>query len=393
MGWNSWNYFGCSVTEADVEAAARALARQGLASLGYRFVNLDDCWQAPKRTAAGELAADPQRFPHGIAALSAYVHSLGLKFGIYATPGAKTCGNLYNDYPGHLGSLGHERQDARTFARWGVDYLKYDWCKADRDGVDAEHAFTLMRDALAATGRPIVYSIHSVPEQPIQSWRPRIANLWRTTRDIKDTWSSMIAIARANAPLSRAAGPGRWNDPDMLEVGNGGMTPAEYRTHFSLWCMMSAPLLLGNDLGLDGEYVGIVANSRVIAVDQDALGAQAQVVDMSPDRIVLSKRLADGDIAVSLTNTGDSPRTLAVSRARLGLSSALTDASDLWTGARSVVSGDVVRAEVDAHATTVLLFSHGASSATPAVTLIASQPAFATTSTPIRARRGTATGR
>lgn len=182
MGWNSWNNFGCSVTEADVKAAADAIVADGLLQIGYRYVNVDDCWQAPARDRKGRLSADPARFPSGIRALAQDVHARGLLFGIYATPGRFTCGELYNHYPGQLGSLGHEAADAQTFADWGVDYLKYDWCKADQDGVDRRTAFTNMRQALNQTGHPIALSIHDVPERPVPDWRPSVANLWRTTR-------------------------------------------------------------------------------------------------------------------------------------------------------------------------------------------------------------------
>jgi len=361
MGWNSWNHFGCSVTEEDVKSAARALVDDGLLAAGYRYVNLDDCWQASHRTSTGELTADPVRFPHGIAALSAYVHGLGLKFGLYATPGRSTCGNLYNDYPGRLGSLGHEQTDARTFARWKVDYLKYDWCKADRDGVRAQHAFTLMRRALDDTGRAIVFSIHAVPEVPVSSWRAGTADLWRTTRDIKDDWASMISIAHANLPLARFAGPGHWNDPDMLEVGNGGMTETEYRTHFSLWCMMAAPLLLGNDLGhMDPAALRLVGNRAAIAVDQDPLGSQGHVVEQNRSHSVIVKALADGDVALSITNESASAQTVSLAPGELGLPKIPTRIMDLWTGRSSSWTSGPLTVTVKPHDTVMYRISDAA---------------------------------
>lgn len=355
MGWSSWNHYGCNVTEADVKAAADALVRDGLREAGYRYVDLDDCWQAPARDADGRLQADPTRFPDGIRALADYVHARGLLFGLYATPGKRTCAEQFNDYPGELGSRGHETTDARTFAGWGVDLLKYDWCYADRDGADRRDAFIRMRDALDATGRPIVYSIHDVPETPMPDWRAPTANLWRTTRDITDSWASMISIARRTAKVSEAAGPGHWNDPDMLEVGNGGMTDTENRTHFSLWAQLAAPLILGNDLdAADPATLATIGNRDIIALDQDALGAPVRVIASDAGRLVLTRPLANGDRSVTLTNETSAALTMSVTIASIGLPTTSTyDVTDLWSGAKTVAT-DTITVMVESHATAML---------------------------------------
>jgi alpha-galactosidase len=360
MGWNSWNHFGCSVTAADVEAAADAIVRDGLRDIGYSYVNVDDCWQAPTRDAQGRLRADPTRFPDGMKALGEYIHARGLSFGIYATPGRLTCGELHNGYPGQLGSLGHEAVDAQTFASWGVDFLKYDWCNADHDGVSRQSGFTTMRQALDATARPIVFSIHDKPETPVVTWRASVANLWRTTPDIHDNWASMIGIANTNAALASSAGPGHWNDPDMLENGNGGMTTAEYRTQFSLWCEMAAPLLAGNDLSQAGaETLGTLGNAGAVAIDQDPLGRQAHILSSTSSHLVLAKDLANGSVAITLTNETTHPLDISAELSETSLGTeAHYDIVDVWSGtARSTATPLVSR--VDAHATVMLIVSRG----------------------------------
>lgn len=213
MGWNSWNIHRCSIDENKIKAAADSIVDKGLKAVGYQYVNIDDCWQASTRDADGALQPDPVRFPSGIKALADYVHGKGLKLGIYATPGSRTCANIWDNYPGQLGSLGHETQDAKAFAAWGVDYLKYDWCKANEDGVDAQQAFTTMGSALKATGLLIFYSIHREPQQPVDPWRPAVANSWRTTSDISDNWASMIGKAHSNQPLAPSPGPAPGTTP------------------------------------------------------------------------------------------------------------------------------------------------------------------------------------
>ncbi|MCU1659327.1 MAG: agaA, partial [Pseudonocardiales bacterium] len=292
LGWNDWNAFGCNVSEALVEQTADAMVAGGMRDAGYTYVNIDDCWLTHSRDAAGNLVPDPVKFPHGIRAVADYVHARGLKLGIYEDAGTATCA-------GFPGSLGHETQDARLFASWTVDYLKYDNC--NNNGIDPVQRYTAMRDALAASGRAIVYSLCNWGENAPWNWGPATGNLWRTTGDIADNWGSMLGIFRANVDHAFAAAPGGWNDPDMLEVGNGGMTDTEYRSHFTLWAAMAAPLIAGTDLrNASAATRAIYLNKAVIAVDQDSLGEQARQIFTDGTRHVLVKRLSGGDRAVVL---------------------------------------------------------------------------------------------
>ena len=329
MGWNSWNKFNCKIDEKTVRAVADAMVATGMKAAGYEFVVVDDCWHGA-RDKQGFITADPQRFPNGIKALSDYVHSRGLKFGIYSDAGRKTCG-------GRPGSQGYEYQDALTYARWGVDYLKYDWCNT---GVrNAEEAYALMADALRATGRDVVLSICEWGNNRPWDWGKKIGNLWRTTGDITDKWEGkfnyswgVMSIADMNEPLWPHAGPGHWNDPDMLEVGNGGLTDAEYRSHFSLWAMMAAPLIAGNDVtAMDAATREILLNREVIAVDQDRLGVQGRRVWQDRGREVWVKPLAGGARAVLLLNRGEQPIEFAATWEQLGLPARLgAKVRDLW---------------------------------------------------------------
>ncbi|BDM68688.1 alpha-galactosidase [Streptomyces nigrescens] len=349
MGFNNWNSTHCRAefTEDMVKGIADLFLAKGLKDAGYRYVNLDDCWALPTRDANGKLVPDPRRFPHGIKAVADYVHAKGLKFGIYTSAGTKTCNSA-----GFPGGLGHEKSDAQQFADWGVDYLKYDNC--NNQGVDARQRYRAMRDALRATGRPIVYSICEWGENKPWEWASDVGHLWRTTGDISDSWSSMLAIARQNLPLAPYAGPGHWNDPDMLEVGNGGMTDTEYRSHFSLWSMMAAPLLIGSDLRKAGpETFEILANKDVIALDQDALGKQATVLASESGRWTLVKQLANGDRAVALFNETDRPQRIATTARAVGLPQAAGyRLRDLWQHRDTHTTGTIA-ATVPAHGTTV----------------------------------------
>src|SRR3954470_5019917 len=275
MGFNNWNSTQCKAdfNEAMIRGIADLFVSKGLKDVGYQYVNIDDCWALPDRDSKGDLVPDPARFPHGIKSLADYVHGKGLKFGIYTSAGTKTCNKA-----GFPGGLGHEQQDANLFASWGIDYLKYDNC--NNQNVDARQRYTAMRDALAATGRPIVYSIcewgRSDPK--VWTWGADVGNLWRTTGDISDNWSSMISRVHTNDDLAQYAGPGHWNDPDMLEVGNGGMTTPEYPTHVTPGSLMAAPLLISSDIRTDSTTdLDILKNTDVIAVDQDSLGKQATI--------------------------------------------------------------------------------------------------------------------
>jgi alpha-galactosidase len=333
MGWNSWNKFGCNVDERTVRAVTDAIVASGMKDAGYHYVVIDDCWHG-LRNADGFITWDAQKFPSGIKALADYVHSKGLKFGIYSDAGAKTCG-------GHPGSQGHEYQDAITYARWGVDYLKYDWCWTGSR--NAEEAYALMADALRSTGRDIVFSLCEWGNSKPWLWGHKIGNLWRTTGDIWDSfdqnnkehsWAhAMLDIADQNEPLWPFAGPGHWNDPDMLEVGNGGMSDAEYRTHFSLWAMMAAPLMAGNDVaGMSEATKAILLNRDVIAIDQDPLGAQGHRVRDDGDLEVWARPLADGGRAVLLLNRGNTPAEITADWAEIGYPRTLgAELRDLWT--------------------------------------------------------------
>ncbi len=349
MGFNNWNatHCGADFNEDMVKAIADLFVSSGLKDAGYQYVNLDDCWAAHDRDANGDYVPDPARFPHGIKALADYVHSKGLKLGIYTSAGTWTCAGTMP------GSLGHEQQDARTFASWGVDYLKYDNC--NNQGVDAVQRYTAMRDALLATGRPILYSICEWGSNKPWLWAKDVGNSWRTTGDISDSYSSMLSIVHQNMVLAQYAGPGHWNDPDMLEVGNGGMTDTEYRSHFSLWAEMAAPLLIGTDLRkASAETMKILTNREVIAVDQDRLGVQGAPISTDGGRDVFVKPLANGDRAVALFNESDSPQRIATTAAAAGLPAAPAyTVRDLWAHTTRETAGTLA-ATVPAHGTVML---------------------------------------
>src|SRR5712691_3565878 len=294
MGWNSWNHFGCDVSARLIRETADAMVASGMRDAGYRYVVIDDCWQVA-RDRQGRLVADSARFPGGMKPLADYVHSKGLKFGLYTDAGRQTC-------QGRPGTYGFEELDARTYAEWGVDYVKEDWCHAE--GLDAPTQYAKFRDALAKAGRPIVFSICEWGSHHPWTWGPRTGNLWRTTGDIGDDWASIISRVDLSSQYALTAGPGGWNDPDMLEVGNGGMTDDEYRAHFSLWAVMAAPLIAGNDVRtLAAATRDILENREVLAVDQDSLGAQGTIVwERPPELQVWMKPLQDGSRAVVLLN-------------------------------------------------------------------------------------------
>ncbi|HUK23384.1 MAG TPA: glycoside hydrolase family 27 protein [Terriglobales bacterium] len=337
MGWNSWNKFGCNVSDSLVRGMAEAMVKSGMKDAGYQYVVIDDCWQV-SRDKEGNIVADPQRFPEGIKALADYVHSLGLKFGIYSDAGTETC-------QGRPGGRGHQFQDALRYAAWGVDYLKYDWCHTSKTQ-DAATSYLTMREALNASGRPMVLSICEWGTAKPWLWGAGAGgNLWRTTDDIQDHWAGrekwpngsccsngVLAILDMQVGLAGFAGPGHWNDPDMLEVGNGGMTDTEYRSHFSLWAMLAAPLMAGNDLrSMRPEIRDILTNKEVIAVDQDALGREGERVAKDGDLEVWAKQLKDGSRAAVLLNRGPSEQEITVNWQELGYPEHLSaEVRDLW---------------------------------------------------------------
>jgi len=386
MGFNTWNTFGCAIDEALLHQTADALVSSGMRDLGYRYVVVDDCWFDPNRDAAGNLRANPQRFPSGMKALGDYLHARGLLFGIYQVPVDKTCAQYFGAYPGATGSRGHEYQDARTFASWGVDFLKYDWCSPTGTIDDQVRTFAVMRDALRATGRPIFYSINpnSIHEKtgPRRNWSD-VANMWRTTEDITNAWNTgqtngypmgIQNIVDVTVPLAHYAAPGGFNDPDMLEVGNGGMTDTEMRSHFALWAMMASPLIAGNDVRtMSAATRAILTNPRLVAINQDTLGVQATQVSFDGTRRVLAKRLANGDVAVALFNQGATATTISTTAAAVGRTGDSFILLDAWTGATGSTTGPI-SATVAAHGTAVYRLS-GGTAPQPATTALVSDSA------------------
>ena len=327
MGWNSWNKFGCNVSDKLIREMADTMVSTGLKAAGYQYVNIDDCWQV-SRTADGSIVVDPDHFPNGMKALANYVHSKGLKLGVYTDAGRMTCQK-------RPGSYEHEVQDAKTYASWDVDYVKVDWCYSD--GLDPIVQYAKMRDALANSGRAIVFSICNWGVKAPWRWGPSTGNLWRTTGDIGDSYSSMAEIGFSQNGLEKFAGPGHWNDPDMLEVGNGGMNREEYRTHMALWAILAAPLLAGNDLRtMTAETKDLLTNAEVLAVDQDSKGVQGHRVWQEGPLEVWVKPLADGSQAVGLFNRNDNPLTMQLDPQLISVSASakmrdLLDHKDLGT--------------------------------------------------------------
>jgi alpha-galactosidase len=339
MGWNSWNYFAGKVTDKDIRDSADQIVATGMKDAGYVFVNIDDTWEG-ERDANGVLHSNA-KFPD-MKALADYVHSKGLKIGIYSSPGPKTCA-------GFEGSLGHEEQDAQLYASWGIDYVKYDLCSFIDDVMQKQApndraaqmrlmiaAYAKMDKALKATGRPIVLSLCQYGWDAVWEWAPALGgNLWRTTGDIDPHWDRIYAILSQQAGLESYAGPGHWNDPDMLEVGNGKLSLAENRAHFSMWAMLAAPLLAGNDLPhMKPEIKAILTNRDVIAINQDPLGKQATRVYSEGEVDVWARPLAGGALAIAVLNAGDtrySTHPFHLNLARLRLHGTQT-AKDLWSG-------------------------------------------------------------
>jgi alpha-galactosidase len=347
MGWNSWNKFGCNVSEQLIKEIADAMVASGMKKAGYRYINIDDCWQVT-RDSSGNIVADPARFPSGIKALADYVHSKGLKLGVYTDAGTMTCEK-------RPGSLDHELQDARTYAAWGVDYVKIDWCNTT--GLDPQKQYEKLRDALAQCGRPIVFSICNWGEKQPWKWGPATGNLWRTTGDIQDKWASVLKILdNPNQQHPESAGPGAWNDPDMLEVGNGKMTDTEYRSHFSLWAMMAAPLIAGNDLRTMSQATkDILMNSEVIATDQDPAGKQGSKVKAEAGLEVWSKPLKQkGAVAVVLFNRTEAAADITGTWSEVGLPAGKAKVRDLWAHVERGAFADSFKANVPPHGVVML---------------------------------------
>jgi alpha-galactosidase len=343
MGWNSWNHFRASIDDKTVREIADAMVSTGMKDAGYVYINIDDTWQGT-RDSSGDIQPN-SRFPD-MKALADYVHSKDLKLGIYSSPGPQTCA----DYEG---SYLHETQDAKTWASWGIDYVKYDWCSASVifEPEDMQAVYQQMGDALRAAGRPIVYSLSQYGEQQVQTWGPEVGgNLWRTTGDIHDNWPSMSRLGfDRQIGLEKYAGPGHWNDPDMLEIGNGGMSDLEDRTHMSLWSLLAAPLLAGNDLRtMSAATRDTLTNADVIAIDQDKAGRQGYRLTKDGDKEVWAKPLADRDWAVGLFNRGNSEASIAVNWQDLKLSGK-HKVRDQWLHKDLGSVGDGFSAEVPSH--------------------------------------------
>ncbi|WP_183819868.1 alpha-galactosidase [Parvularcula dongshanensis] len=366
MGWNSWNHFGCQIDEDLIKETADAMARNGMRDAGYEYVNIDDCWHG-ERDEDGFIQPDPERFPSGMKALADYVHERGLKLGIYSDAGAKTCA-------GYPGSQGYEYQDAMQYARWGIDYLKYDWCNTGEGGAQRNpvEAYTTMRDALYAAGRPIVLSICEWGDNEPWMWGEEIGHLWRTTGDIINCWDCEVGhgnwssfgimnILDKQDGLREYAGPGHWNDPDMMEVGNLS-TPAEDRAHFTMWAMLAAPLIAGTDIrDVSDSLRTTLTNEEIIAVDQDPLGIQGYAHKKTADVEIWVKPLMDGDWAMTILNRSDEPQDFeydfmneyafedALTGRRTAFEKEVYDVRDLWAGEDLADTSRPIRKRLPVH--------------------------------------------
>jgi alpha-galactosidase len=329
MGWNSWNTFGVNISEDLFKEVVDLIVSTGLKDAGYEYVVVDDGWEAMERDQNGNLVADPEKFPSGMKNLADYVHSKGLKFGIHNCAGSTTC----NGFPG---GRGHEFQDARIYASWGVDYLKYDWC--DHGTADSRETYKTMRDALYTAGRPVVYSLCEWGDTKPWLWAQDIGHLWRTTGDITDCFDchevyslGLKPILELQVGLEKYAGPGHWNDPDMLEVGNPGLTLSESRAHFSLWCILAAPLMAGNDLrSMTPEILAILTNQEAIAINQDPLGQQGYRFMDHRGKEIWVKELSDGEWAICFFNDEDVHLPLRINWDHFYILGGEYDVYDIW---------------------------------------------------------------
>ena len=352
MGWNSWNKFAGRITDADVRAMADAMVSSGMNNVGYVYINIDDTWEAG-RDAQGNIQTN-KKFPD-MKALADYVHSKGLKIGIYSSPGPLTCA-------GYTASFGHEEQDAKTFAAWGIDYLKYDLCSAraiyEITEPNQQGLYQKMGEALEHSGRPMVYSLCQYGLTDVWTWGTKVGgNLWRTTGDIRDTWDSMDKIGFSQIAISSYTRPGHWNDPDMLEIGNGGMNADEYRTHMSLWSMLAAPLIAGNDLrSMSDETKSILMNKEVIAIDQDPAAKAVQTLSVNGQMETLTRVLADGSLIVGVFNRGATamPAALPWSSLPAGYSGKKLAVHDLWKHESVAMNGAQYNESVPAHGVRLL---------------------------------------
>jgi alpha-galactosidase len=348
MGWNSWNTFAVNIHEDMVKQIADIMVSSGMKDAGYEYVVVDDGWEAPSRDSSGNLAPDPNKFPHGMKALADYIHSKGLKFGIHNCAGNTTC----NGFPG---GRGHEYQDARLYASWGVDYLKYDWC--DHGTADAHETYKTMGDALYAAKRPVVYSLCEWGSSKPWEWAKDVAHLWRTTGDITDCYNcqgeydlGMRFVLKLQDGLEKYAGPDHWNDPDMLEVGNPGLSLTESRSHFSLWCMLAAPLMAGNDLRkMSPEVLSILTNKDALSIDQDKLGKQAYLYMDHLSKLIYVKELSDGSWAVCWHNTGDQPYIQRINWKHFTFLKGEFEIKDIWKNQVIGTTSKNIDVNIDSH--------------------------------------------
>lgn len=329
MGWNSWNTFGTKIDEKLIKEMTDALIASGMKDAGYNYIVIDDGWEAMSRDKEGNIVCDPKRFPSGMKALGDYIHAKGFIFGIHNCAGTKTCA-------GYPGGRGHEFQDARSYASWGVDYLKYDWC--EHGTANAEETYKTMRDGLHAAGRPIVFSLCEWGNNKPWLWAKDVGHLWRTTGDVADCYDCQAVysmgwkiILESQVGLEKYAGPGHWNDPDMLEVGNPGLSLIESRSQFSLWCVLAAPLMAGNDVRkMSKEIRDILTNKEVIAIDQDPLGKQGYQFMTQPGKEIWVKELSNGQWAVCFFNSGNDPFQMKVKWPDLSFLKGTYQIRDLW---------------------------------------------------------------
>jgi alpha-galactosidase len=351
MGWNTWNTFAGDCNEALVKQTADAMVANGMRDAGYIYIVVDDCWSKKDRDADGNLVADPVKFPSGMKALGDYLHSKGFKFGMYNCAGKTTCG-------GYPGGRGHEFQDARYYASCGIDYLKYDWC--DHGTANGPETYRIMSDALKATGRPIVFSLCEWGQNQPWLWAAPVGHLWRTTGDIgpgyiasgKNKWEhGWKTLLDMNVGLDQYAGPGHWNDADMLEVGAKGLTLAESRGHFSMWCMIASPLIAGNDVRtMKPEIQAILTNKDVIAIDQDVAGHEGFRFRVDPDKEIWAKQLSNKEWAVAVLNTGDKPASLKLDMKELTfLTEQYYDVTNVWSAKAEGTQNDPHVAMLDSH--------------------------------------------
>ncbi len=349
MGWNGWNHFGCSekINEDFVKEIVLAMVNSGMKDAGYEYVVLDDCWQIG-RDARGNIIPDPKKFPSGMRALGDYIHKHGMKFGIYTSAGRKTCEK-------REGSYKSEQRDVQAYASWGVDYIKVDWCGIEY--LDTKTQYEKWRRAIEKTGRPIVLSIaiadiEKIDNNEVWKWGRGIGHLWRTARDVLDYWPDVLRVLDRNAQYAQYSGPHGWNDADMLQVGNGGMTDEEYKSHFSMWAMMASPLMAGNDVrSMEPRIKKILTNYEVIAIDQDPLGIQGtKIFDNSLGQEIWKKPLIGGRVALAVFNRADDEASVTFSWDTLGVATLSAQVRNAW-------SHDVV--DISSNDTTVMLPSHG----------------------------------